>query len=110
MEPEGPHSVEYIDEHRYHAIRVELKVVPAPPPIPGLGAYVKAAVIPLTILLITQQGGSGSRSPATSCKKWHNLAAVPVFFGLPAAAASYGWRSWRAVSRPVSRSTALPLW
>ena len=26
----------------------------------------------------------------------HNLAAVPVFFGLPAAAACYGWRSWRA--------------
>jgi Protein of unknown function (DUF998) len=26
----------------------------------------------------------------------HNLAAVPVFFGLPAAAAAYGWRSWRA--------------
>jgi hypothetical protein len=26
----------------------------------------------------------------------HNLVAVPVFFGLPAAAACYGWRSWRA--------------
>jgi len=26
----------------------------------------------------------------------HNLAAIPVFLGLPAAAASYGWRSWRA--------------
>lgn len=25
MEPEGPHSVENIDRHRYHAIRVELK-------------------------------------------------------------------------------------
>jgi hypothetical protein len=25
MEPEGPHSVENIDECRYHAIRVELK-------------------------------------------------------------------------------------
>ncbi len=25
MEPEGPHSVENIDEHRYHAIRIELK-------------------------------------------------------------------------------------
>ncbi len=31
----------------------------------------------------------------------HNLAAIPVFFGLPAAAASYGWRSWRA--RPAAR-------
>jgi hypothetical protein len=30
----------------------------------------------------------------------HNLAAIPVFFGLPAAAASYGWRSWRAGQRP----------
>jgi hypothetical protein len=26
MEPEGPHSVENIDERRYHAIRVELKI------------------------------------------------------------------------------------
>lgn len=25
LEPEGPHSVENIDGHRYHAIRVELK-------------------------------------------------------------------------------------
>ena len=25
MEPEGPHSVENIDEHRYHAFRIELK-------------------------------------------------------------------------------------
>lgn len=25
MEPEGPHSVENIDGHRYHAVRVELK-------------------------------------------------------------------------------------
>jgi plastocyanin len=25
MEPEGPHSVENIDQHRYHAIRIELK-------------------------------------------------------------------------------------
>lgn len=25
MQPEGPHSVENIDGHRYHAIRVELK-------------------------------------------------------------------------------------
>ena len=30
----------------------------------------------------------------------HNLAAIPVFFGLPAAAASYGWRSWRAGQPP----------
>jgi hypothetical protein len=30
----------------------------------------------------------------------HNLAAVPIFFGLPAAAACYGWRSWRAGQPP----------
>jgi hypothetical protein len=30
----------------------------------------------------------------------HNLAAFPVFFGLPAAAACYGWRSWRAGQPP----------
>ncbi len=30
----------------------------------------------------------------------HNLAAIPVFFGLPAAAACYGWRSWRVGQPP----------
>ena len=30
----------------------------------------------------------------------HSLAAIPVFFGLPAAALSYGWGSWRAEKRP----------
>jgi hypothetical protein len=29
----------------------------------------------------------------------HNLAALPVFFGLPAAAIACGWRSWRAGQR-----------
>jgi hypothetical protein len=29
----------------------------------------------------------------------HSLAAVPVFFGLPAAALRYGWRSWRSGER-----------
>ena len=29
----------------------------------------------------------------------HNVAAVPVFFGLPAAALAVGWRSWRAGQR-----------
>jgi hypothetical protein len=36
--------------------------------------------------------------PATFSREGtaHNLAAIPVFFGLPAAAACYGWQSWRA--------------
>jgi hypothetical protein len=29
----------------------------------------------------------------------HNLSAIPVFFGLSAAALGYGWRSWRAGER-----------
>jgi len=29
----------------------------------------------------------------------HNIAAVPVFFGLPAAALACSWRSWRAGQR-----------
>jgi hypothetical protein len=29
----------------------------------------------------------------------HNLAAIPVFVGLPAAALAYGWRSWRSGRR-----------
>ena len=31
MEPEGPHSVENTDQHRYHAIRVEVKKPGSPP-------------------------------------------------------------------------------
>lgn len=30
----------------------------------------------------------------------HNLAAIPVFVGLLAAAAGYGWRSWRVGQPP----------
>jgi Protein of unknown function (DUF998) len=30
----------------------------------------------------------------------HNLAAIPVFIGLPTAAAGYGWQSWRAGQPP----------
>ena len=39
----------------------------------------------------------------------HNLAAIPVFFGLPAAAASYGWRSWRSGQPPGSAVSARAL-
>jgi ferritin-like protein len=41
LEPEGPHSVENIDQHRYHAIRIELKestmtsLTPAPSDVTG---------------------------------------------------------------------------
>jgi hypothetical protein len=40
--------------------------------------------------------------PATSSRAGavHNLTAIPVFLGLPAAAACYGWRSWRAGQPP----------
>jgi Protein of unknown function (DUF998) len=42
----------------------------------------------------------------------HNLAAVPVFFGLPAAALASSWRSWRSGRRGFglySMSTALTM-
>jgi hypothetical protein len=42
----------------------------------------------------------------------HNLAAVPVFFGLPAAALACSWRSWRAGQRRFglySASTAITM-
>ncbi len=42
----------------------------------------------------------------------HNLAAVPVFFGLPAAALACSWRSWRAGQRGFglySAGTAITL-
>jgi hypothetical protein len=36
----------------------------------------------------------------------HNLAAVPVFLGLPAAALACGWRSWRAGQRAFALYSA----
>jgi hypothetical protein len=36
----------------------------------------------------------------------HNLAAVPVFFGLPAAALISGWRAWRAGQRGFALCSA----
>ncbi len=36
----------------------------------------------------------------------HNLGAVPVFFGLPAAALACGWRSWRAGRRGFALCSA----
>ncbi len=36
----------------------------------------------------------------------HNLAAVPVFAGLPAAALASGWRSWRAGQHPFGLYSA----
>jgi hypothetical protein len=36
----------------------------------------------------------------------HNLAAVPVFLGLPAAALACGWRSWRAGQRGFALGSA----
>jgi hypothetical protein len=36
----------------------------------------------------------------------HNLTAVPVFAGLPAAALASGWRSWRAGQRRFGLSSA----
>jgi len=42
----------------------------------------------------------------------HNLAAVPVFLGLPAAALAYGWRSWRSGQRGLrlySAATAVTM-
>jgi hypothetical protein len=36
----------------------------------------------------------------------HNLCAVPVFLGLPAAALGHGWRSWRAGQRKLGLYSA----
>ena len=36
----------------------------------------------------------------------HNLAAVPVFMGMPAAAFAHGWRSWRACQRRLGLYSA----
>ena len=46
------------------------------------------------------QGTPGPPAGFSRAGTAHNLAAVPVFCGLSAAAACYGWRSWRAGQPP----------
>jgi hypothetical protein len=68
---------------------------------PVMIAAVGAGLIGSAAFPTDPVGGYPPGTPDTPAKlsrtgTAHNLAAIPVFFVLPAAAASYGWRSWRA--------------
>lgn len=72
---------------------------------PALVAAVGAGLIGSAAFPTDPVGGYPPGTPDMPAKfsragSAHNLAAVPVFFGLPAAAAGYGWRSWRAGQAP----------
>jgi hypothetical protein len=79
---------------------------PGQPPRPGAGPDPQAAALrrgrrPGLRGGVPARGCRPGRVPAAAPRTGiaHNLAAVPVFVGLPAAALASGWRSWRAGRR-----------
>jgi hypothetical protein len=74
------------------------------PPGPALigaagSGLIAAAIFPTDPVSGYPPGTPGTLPAPSRTGTAHNLAAVPVFFGLPAAALSCGWRSWRAGQR-----------
>jgi hypothetical protein len=71
-----------------------------------------AAVFPTDPVNGYPPGSPDAPASPTRTGTAHNLAAVPVFLGLPAAALDCGWRSWRAGQRGIasySASTAIAM-
>jgi Protein of unknown function (DUF998) len=73
-------------------------------PVPALiGAagtgLIGAAIFPTDPVSGYPPGTPGALPAPSRAGTAHNLAATPVFFGLPAAALSCGWRSWRTGQR-----------
>jgi hypothetical protein len=74
------------------------RAVPALIGVAGAG-LIGAAVFPTDPVSGYPPGTPDALTEPTRTGTAHNLAAVPVFFGLPAAALACGWRSWRAGQR-----------
>jgi hypothetical protein len=74
------------------------RAVPALIGAAGAG-LIGAAVFPTDPVSGYPPGTPDALTEPTRTGTAHNLAAVPVFFGLPAAALACGWRSWRAGQR-----------
>jgi hypothetical protein len=69
-----------------------------------------AAIFPTDPVSGYPPGTPGALPGPSRAGAAHNLAAIPVFFGLPAAALACGWRSWRTGKRTFalySTSTAI---
>ena len=72
----------------------------APALIGAAGAgLIAAALFPTDPVSGYPPQAPGALTGPTRTGTAHNIAAVPVFFGLPAAALASGWRSWRAGQR-----------
>jgi hypothetical protein len=74
------------------------RAVPALIGAAGAG-LIGAAVFPTDPVSGYPPGTPDALTEPTRTGTAHNLAAVPVFCGLPAAALACGWRSWRAGQR-----------
>ncbi|HEY2575631.1 MAG TPA: DUF998 domain-containing protein [Streptosporangiaceae bacterium] len=85
------------------------------PPVPALigaagAGLIGAAIFPTDPVSGYPPGTPGALPGLSRAGAAHNLAAIPVFFGLPAAALACGWRSWRTGKRTFalySTSTAI---
>jgi hypothetical protein len=74
------------------------------PPVPALigaagAGLIGAAIFPTDPVSGYPPGTPGAPPAPSRTGTAHTVAAIPVFFGLPAAALSCGWRSWRAGQR-----------
>jgi Protein of unknown function (DUF998) len=67
---------------------------------------ISAAVFPTDPVGGYPAGTSPAPSRPTRTGTAHNLSAVPVFIGLPVAALTCGWRSWRTGQRGFGRYSA----
>jgi hypothetical protein len=74
--------------------------LPGPALIGAAGTgLIAAAIFPTDPVSGYPPGTPGALPAPSRTGTAHTLAAIPVFFGLPAAALSCGWRSWRAGQR-----------
>jgi hypothetical protein len=73
---------------------------PVPALVGAAGAGLIAAALFTTDPVSGYPAGTpDALTPPSRAGIAHNIAAVPVFLGLPAAALAHGWRSWRAGQR-----------
>ncbi len=81
------------------------------PPVPALVGAAGAGLLGSAVFRTDPVSGYPARTAAalpapTRVGTAHNLAAVPVFLGLPAAAVTCGWRSWRSGERTFALYSA----
>jgi hypothetical protein len=86
---------------------------PVPALVGAAGAgLIGAAIFPTDPVSGYPPAAPGALSGPSRTGTAHNLAAIPVFFGLPAAALACSWRSWRTGQRTFAvygASTAITM-